>query len=167
LIDDILRREGSKYTEIPGDAGGATKWGITRDTLAGFRGRAVSKQEVADLTEEEARRIYETRYIQKPGYWRINNPDLQNLIVDCGVNHGPDRASRWLQTAVGAPVDGLVGRQTAELTNTKDAREVFAKVLCLRLQFYEVLDDRPGQQKFDKGWTNRCCEFVMILARMK
>src|SRR5690606_41674791 len=32
IIDDIIRREGTAYTEHPSDRGGATKYGITQST---------------------------------------------------------------------------------------------------------------------------------------
>ena len=166
IIDELIRREGSAYTNHPEDRGGPTKFGITQATLSASRGRPVTPRDVELLEEVEARAIYERRYVQDPGFWRINSPALRELIVDCGVNHGTTRAAKWLQSVVGAKPDGLVGRVTATLVNENPPKQVFAKVLCTRLRFYEDLDDQPGQAKFDMGWTNRCCEFVMLLASM-
>ena len=166
IVSEILRREGSKYTNDPSDRGGPTKYGITLSTLTRWRGRPCVAREVETLTEEEARRIYVAMYVEAPGFGRIQNEALRCLMVDCGVNHGPSRAVQWLQQAVGVGQDGILGRETAVAVNSADPRGVFAKVLCTRMRFYEDLDDQPGQARFDMGWTNRCCEFVMMLGAM-
>lgn len=166
IITEIIRREGSKYTNDPNDRGGPTKYGITLATLERWRGKDCLPKEVEALTESEARRIYQALYIKAPGFGRIQNDSLRALAVDCGVNHGTERSVRWLQQAAGSPQDGVLGRQTALAVNGSDPRALFAKVLCTRLRFYEDLDDQPGQARFDMGWTNRCCEFVLMLGSM-
>lgn len=166
IITEIIRREGTRYTNVPGDRGGPTKFGITLATLSGYRGSPCTAEDVKNLKEEEARAIYHRNYVEKPGFNRIQNEDLKELLVDCGVNHGQSRAVRWVQEAVGAVVDGKLGRETSLAINTAPAKNVFSKVLCTRLRFYEDLDDVPSQAKFDMGWTNRCCEFVLRLAEM-
>ena len=167
IIDELIRREGDKFTNDPVDKGGPTKYGITQATLSRYLGRPATVAEVQALSEDTARNIYATMYIEEPGFARIQNEHLRELLVDCGVNHGPSRPIRWLQAAVGARPDGVLGRGTSVLTNTASAKVVFAKVLCERLRFYEDLDDNdPSQERFQDGWTNRCCEFVMILATM-
>lgn len=165
ILDDICRREGSRYTNIPGDRGGPTKWGITLGTLRSIKPNATA-EDVKALTQAQACDIYKKQYIDAPGFSLIASEPLRELIIDCGVNHGPRRATKWLQAAVGASQDGVLGPNTASRVNSLDARTVFAEVLCTRLRFYEDLDDHPSQQKFDMGWTNRCCEFVKLLARM-
>lgn len=165
ILDEIIRRESPRYTNIAGDRGGPTKFGITLKTLSAYRGRACTAEDVKALKEPEAREIYRTQYVERPGFARVQNEHLKELLVDCGVNHGTDRAIRWAQAAVQVAVDGNLGRATSLALNTGPPREIFAKVLCTRLRFYEDLDDVPSQAKFDMGWTNRCCEFVMILAK--
>lgn len=167
LIDRVLQREGKVYTNRPADKGGPTKFGITLETLSIARGRPCTAQDVQLLSEDEARRIYFTRYLDGPGFAKIANPFLQELVVDCGVNHGPGRAARWLQTAAKVPVDGKVGPGTLDIVNHGPARELFAEVLCIRNSFYEDLDDKDQRQEENQdGWVNRVNEFIRMLARM-
>jgi lysozyme family protein len=167
IIDRILDREGAAYTNRSADKGGPTKYGITLETLRRWRGATATAADVAALTEGEARKIYQNDYIDAPGFWRIANPYLQELVVDCGVNHGQGRAARWLQLAAGVPVDGIVGVRTAQVVNAGNARELFAEVLATRNSFYEDLDDIDhGQEANEDGWVNRVNGFIRMLARM-
>lgn len=105
IIDDILKKEGSQYTNHSADRGGPTKWGITLDTLRAWRkAPSTSAADVQALTEDEARRIYYENYVVKPGYVHVMAlmPRLAAKLVDTGVNVGTRRASRWLQTALNA-----------------------------------------------------------------
>lgn len=167
LIDETIRREGAKFTNIGGDRGGPTKYGITQKTLSGYRKCPCSPADVAALTEAEARLIYRKLYIEEPGFSKIANEFLQELVVDCGINHGTGRASKWLQEAAVVKQDGNVGAGTILAVNSANPKLIFAKLLCTRFRFYEDLDDfDPSQEKFEDGWTNRACEFVMLLAEM-
>ncbi len=57
----VLKHEGG-YVDHPADPGGATNRGVTRATLAAWRGRPVSKAEVRALTRLEASAIYRKNY---------------------------------------------------------------------------------------------------------
>lgn len=160
LIDDILRREGG-YVDHPADRGGPTKYGITQDTLSQWRGHRVGKDAVQALTEAEARRIYQRQYIERPGFDKIEDATLRELIVDCGVNHGPARAAKWLQRAAGVTADGDVGPITLEAVNTAIPQVLFNRVLAARLEFYGRLITRdPAQSVFAAGWMARAAEFL-------
>lgn len=167
IIDQIIRREGSVYTDDPSDKGGPTKYGITLATLSASRGHACGPADVQALSEDEARQIYHQNFVVAPGFWRINDLNLCGLLVDCGVNHGPGTAIRWLQDAIGVTRDGNLGRTTATLANSGNSKILFGKILCARIKFYTGMADRDSSQaKFETGWMNRCCEFVTVLAGM-
>lgn len=160
LIDDILRREGG-FVDHPDDRGGATNFGITQDTLAQWRGRPVSVDEVRTLTPDEAAEIYAARYVLTPRFDGIEHDDLAALVVDCGVNHGPARAARWLQSAAGVAVDGMVGPVTLGAVNQQDGVTLYRAVLAERCRFYGRLITRdPSQAVFAAGWANRVAEFI-------
>lgn len=164
IIDDILRREGSKYTNHPSDRGGPTKWGITQAVLSEVRGKPASEADVAALTEAEARSIYEARYIRQPRFDQIANAALRDLVIDCGVNHGPGRAARWLQDAAGVTADGAIGPKTLTAVNGADPRVMYCKVLAARVRFYgRIIADDPRQAAFAAGWANRAAEFIVAL----
>jgi len=160
LIAEILRREGG-FVDHPDDRGGATNHGITQDALMQWRGRPVTVEEVHNLTEEEASDIYIARYVIAPGFDGIEHGPLTMLVVDCGVNHGPARASRWLQGAAGVTVDGMVGPVTLEAVNSQDGAVLYRAVLAERSRFYGRLIARdPSQAVFAAGWANRLAEFI-------
>jgi hypothetical protein len=65
MIDDILAREGG-FVNHPADRGGPTNFGVTQATLASWRGREATIDDVRSLTIDEARDIYRTKYYVGP-----------------------------------------------------------------------------------------------------
>lgn len=165
IIDAILRREGAAYTDHAADRGGPTKYGITQATLAKVRGKPVTPADVQNLTEIEARQIYLDRYVRKPGFDRIADPQLRALMVDAGVNQGPERALAWLQRACGVTADGVFGPTTERAVNELAPRMLRAKVTAARARAYgRLITDDPLQATFAAGWANRIAEFIEELA---
>lgn len=173
IIDNILRAEGSKYTNDPNDSGGATRFGVTQAVLARYRGRAVTAADVAALTEQEAREIYWNRYIVEPGFNAILqiSPAIAAEVIDTGVNCGQARAAEMLQRALNAfnrqekdypdvRVDGACGPGTISAlkaflsTRKTDGEKVLLRALnCLQGEFYIALAERrPKDEAFAFGW---------------
>ena len=161
LIGDILRREGG-FVNNDDDRGGATNYGITQDTLAQWRGKPVSVDDVRNLTRNEASEIYTARYYFQPKFDLIDNDDLAALVVDCGVNHGVSRAARWLQDATNdVVVDGMVGPITIEAVNSRSPGYLYRVILATRCRFYgRLITNDPTQATFAAGWANRVAEFI-------
>ncbi len=168
MIDDVLRREGSRYTDDPVDRGGPTKYGITQATLSEVRNRKVSAEEVEGLTEAEARAIYRKRYYYNPAIDRCP-AELQPFLFDAAVNHGPKRSIMWLQMACNKlghwdiQVDGSCGpvtQRTAKLALHACGTKLLAEMVRLRRDWYRsiVLSDQ-SQGRFLAGWLNRVAEF--------
>lgn len=168
MIDDILRREGG-YVDNPADRGGPTKFGITQKTLSIYIGRAALKSEVQNLTEDVARDIYERNYYYAP---RIDNlpEEIQPFIFDCAVNHGTRRAIKFVQSVCNhagyspqLSVDGAMGPNTRKAAEWAQAEmgDLFLKALVEeRKNFYMmIVQARPSQSVFLKGWMNRVKEF--------
>lgn len=167
LIDRLIKREGG-YVNNADDAGGATKYGITQTTLSTWR-RAVGEpwMDVADLTEDEAARIYKARYLVAPGYGGISDPEMQEFLFDFAVNSGPRAATSALQTALKAMgsdpglIDGDLGPRTRAAIDAVSARmaELYYRTKCER---YELLLRYVGadhrQAIFAAGWANRLDE---------
>lgn len=147
------------YVDHPSDPGGATNLGITRRTLAAWRGIEpwwhLDKQAVRQLGRQEAADIYLARF------WRPCGGDampagLDLAVFDFAVHSGPKRAVRALQVLVGAVPDGIVG------TNTKSAlagavrksgiEAVLRRFFSARLKFLKRL---PHYRKFARGWRAR------------
>lgn len=167
MIEDILRREGG-FVNDPADRGGATNFGITHKTLSRYLGRAVTVDEVRDLSKDLAREIYETQYFIAP---RIDTlpARIQPFAFDCAVNHGPKRAIRFVQQVCNAagfgPVDedGIMGPQTRSAAIAADDQmgDLFLNALVEeRRNFYRLIVARDeSQRRFLAGWLNRAGEF--------
>ena len=85
----ILREGGATYTNLSADAGGPTKYGITLATLHEWRQMPVSAEDVKDLTQGEAVRIYRARYF--PVWFDLVQAEgCVELLFDFAVNSGVD-----------------------------------------------------------------------------
>jgi lysozyme family protein len=172
LISDIIRREGG-YSNRAADRGGPTNWGITQATLAAWRGAPVSAEDVQRLTQKEAREIYLARYVLDPGFDAIRDEQLRGLVVDWGVNSGPDNPVRAMQKLLRVPVDGLFGPRTRAALALCDQHTLYIAMVRERTRelVNEAIDD-PDVVQFLRthprcdlhnlrGWVNRCLEFVV------
>lgn len=153
-LPHILKYEGG-YSDHSRDPGGATNMGITQATLANWRKKSVTKEDVLNLTVEEAADIY------KANYWDSCRCDdlplpLALVVFDCAVNSGIYRAGIWLQATVHAGQDGKIGNGTlAALKTFVDAREfpyLINGILDKRLAFLQSL---KTWDTFGKGWSVR------------
>jgi lysozyme family protein len=146
----VLDREGG-FVRHPLDPGGATKFGITRSTLARARNGPVTVAAVRNLTEGEARAIY------RRFYWDVIQaddlpPGIDLALFDFAVNSGPPRAVRTLQEILGVPADGIAGPQTLAAAGAADPRAILHDLSRARLRFLARL---TNWRAFGRGWTNR------------
>lgn len=156
IIDAILEREGSEYTDDPADRGGPTKWGITIPDLP----IGSTAETVQALTRERAVEIYRQKYILSPGFGTIPLP-LRAQVVDCGVLHGVTTAVRMLQEALGVPVDGKLGPLT--LRAVDGTPNVGNKLAIVRLKYIaRIVQKNPSQAKWLAGWVNRATSFIAV-----
>lgn len=181
IIDDLVRREGDRYTNHPADLGGPTKYGITLKTLEQYRGRSVTPGEVERLTEAEARAVYSALFIDRAGFGRIQHDALRALVVDSGVQHGVQRVALWLQDIAEidlAQRDGIFGPKSAAALNALRPRDVFAEVVARRAELYGRLITKDPirvqaaltgyrlQAENAAGWANRLSEFIRQTAML-
>jgi hypothetical protein len=146
----VLAKEGG-FSDDPADPGGATQMGITARTLAAWRGRPVTADEVRALPPEEAKEIYRAQY------WNLMRcEDLPRgvdlAVFDFGVNAGPATAVKALQRAIGTMPDGAVGPFTLRAAQSTDPRALVGAICQARLEVYRGLG---GFARFGKGWTSR------------
>lgn len=158
----VLKHEGG-YVDHPKDPGGATNLGITRATLADYRGRPVSKQEVMNLTVTEAIEIYRKKYA---GVIRYNDlpSGLDHVTLDPAINSGPKRGAQWLQKGLGVKADGKIGKDTLAAARGSNVPQVIQRACAIRMGFLRGLKTWGS---FGKGWSRRVAEveaFSMKLA---
>lgn len=161
LIDEILASEGG-FVNHPNDKGGPTNHGITQATLAAYRGRPVTLDDVRNLSATEAREIYLRDYVTGPGFDRIQHPLLRYCVVDFGVNSGTGRAARFLQQVAGVRQDGAVGPITLKAVNALDGERAAVRYIARRMRFVaRIVGSNRSQAAFILGWTRRITEPLM------
>lgn len=148
----VLRHEGG-YVNHPADPGGATNKGVTQVVYDGFRNRlGLPKRSVRHITETEVRDIY------KRQYWEAVKGDelpagIDYMVFDGAVNSGPSRSGRWLQSALGVKVDGVIGEATLNAARQHPNHDVLIARACrIRMGFLRGLRTWPT---FGRGWTSR------------
>ena len=149
-LDFVLRAEGG-FSDHVDDPGGATNMGITRATLAGVRGHAVSRADVRALTREQATEIYRSLY------WRAVRGDelpagVDMVLFDHAVNSGPKAAIRTLQGALGFKQNGLLTLRCVDAAQGSDHAALVRKLCAARMNFLRRLSTWIV---FRRGWTAR------------
>jgi lysozyme family protein len=157
----VLKHEGG-WADHPSDPGGATMKGITIGTYAQFKGRKVTKDELRAISDAEIAAIYRRRY------WDVVRGDglpsgLDYTTFDAAVNSGPARAAKWLQQAVGAPVDGKIGPATVRMANLAPPIKSIETMHAIRASFLRSLKTWPT---FGKGWQRRIDDVRIEALRM-
>ena len=150
-LEVILHHEGG-YVNHPTDPGGETNLGVTKRVYEEWGGTKSMK----DLTPEDVEPIY------KKNYWdKVKGDELPEALALCvfdfGVNAGPGRAAKYLQSLVSAlPIDGGIGPMT--LAAVDKYIDKFSVELAVeryqeaRQKYYEELSTFDT---FGRGWTRR------------
>lgn len=149
----ILHHEGG-YVNHPKDPGGETNLGVTKRVYEEWGGT----KDMRDLTVEDVEPIY------KKNYWnRVKADDLPDgldlCLFDFGVNAGPGRAAKYLQTMIGTVADGGIG------PNTLRALANYVEEVGVEQAVYNYQDSRQKYyqslstfETFGRGWTRRVDE---------
>lgn len=169
-----MREEGAeRYTDDPRDPGGPTKYGIAlnynRKVIPDKDGNGViDARDVQRLTEEDARRIYETVYWTPNKCDRLPAP-LALMYADMVFNPGPGAAPRLLQEALneacGAKltVDGVVGAATLAAAGRAELNVLLPELAARRQRYYV---SRSGWNAYGNGWTRRVMRCLCAAQRL-
>ncbi len=150
LIETREQRRAVGYVNDPDDAGGETKFGVAKNANLDLN--------ITELTWEQAKSVYYNRYWVKGACDRLP-PRVAVLHFDGCVNHGTGRASKFLQRAVGAVEDGVIGNKTAQAVADLDEIDVCNFICDQREQFYrDIVANKPTQAKYLNGWMRRIQE---------
>lgn len=142
----LLKWEGTVFENDPDDPGGATKYGIDQ--------RSHPRENIRQLTKARAAEIYRAEYW---GRVRADEmpPAVGEVVANIAVNCGIGRAAKWLQRAVGASEDGIIGDDTIRRTNAMSDAKTLARALIARTQQHYRDSAKGRLAKFLTGWTNR------------
>lgn len=155
VLTVVLKWE-SGYVNHPGDPGGPTNMGITLKTLEGWRGAPLTAEDVKALTHDEAEAIYKARYWAACRCEAFEFP-VALMVFDAAVNHGPGRAARLLQEALGVSVDGAIGPVTLDAAQAKDPVALATEIAARRMVFYGSL---KTFKTFGLGWSRRLMDVL-------
>ena len=160
-LETILHHEGG-YVNHPKDPGGETNLGVTKRVYLEHGGT----KDMKDLLVEDVAPIY------KKGYWdKMKGDELPNgldlCVFDFGVNAGPGRSAKYLQTMIGTVADGGIGPNT--LAKLREYVEEHGLATAIdnfqeaRQEYYEKLSTFDT---FGKGWTRRVDETTQLAKTM-
>ena len=178
LAAEIVAREGG-FVNDPDDPGGATKHGVTLNTLRRLglditRDTRIDMADVRALTQAQAVDIYVEYYFNRTGVAALPDP-LQASVFDMYVNAGGNavKVLQRLLTTMGFPCDpdGQIGPQTIRAAQmayeAAPSHLVDAYGIARRNYYYALADARPASRKYARrrdggkgGWITRAEEFI-------
>jgi lysozyme family protein len=148
---DVTRADPGNWT------GGRVGEGRLLGTKYGLSAASYPDLHIAALSLEDAQAIYRRDYWDRMSADRLP-PALALLMLDAGINNGVSRASCWLQSIVGAEIDGRIGDKSvaaaAAYVAAHGAAALCVELLAQRLIFMAGL---PTWPIFGLGWGRRLC----------
>jgi len=147
-LDLVLKAEGG-WVNHPSDPGGETNLGVTKRVWEEYIGHTV--ESLKKLTKEDVAPLYELKY-WRPCYGEVLPRGLDFVVFSMGVNAGPGRSVKLLQSSIGCVPDGVIGPATRGLISDSNSATLIAKFSESRREYYRSLKNFPI---FGKGWLNR------------
>lgn len=151
----LPQNDGQPLHDTEADPGGATSWGVTFSTYAGWQTQhGLPYPSVADLaaaTQDDLAPILQAWFWKPVGCDGLPVPVALMVFEACGMS-GPGVAARVLQRAVGAAVDGDVGPRTLAAANAMGAAELIA---TLTATYEAYVNGLPTAPRFARGWDRR------------
>jgi len=149
IVKTLAKEGGAKFTDVPNDKGGATKFGISQ--------AAYPTLDIRNLTEQQARDIY------KRDYWdRVRGDDITSQLIaenifDSAVNMGVRTTSRLVQNMLEIdPADGVIGSASLGVINQQAEKDFMLKFTLIKIGYYaSICNKNREQSKFLLGWVNR------------
>ena len=152
---DIIEIEGG-YDNDPDDAGGETKYGISK--------RSYPNEDIKNLTPERAIEIYTRDWWNPLNLSSIQDQTTANLVFRFAVNSGKGTAVKMLQECLNTfvpiipsvTVDGVLGQRTLQAINnirTIRLHDTFRVASCK--YYLDLVTRKPSQKKYFQGWIKR------------
>lgn len=161
IVAKLLKAEGG-FVDHPSDPGGVTNRGITMASWAAYLGRETSRDEMKELSKEQAIKFYKSEYWDRRRVEEFE-PGLRHIWFDMSVNHGSKNAGKILQQSVNTrqgntalDVDGLVGPNTMGRIGVLGLRDILVERFmffannCFRRSRYA---ERTSSNDFIRGWS--------------
>jgi lysozyme family protein len=158
-FDYVMYHEGG-YVNDPRDAGGETKFGISK--------RSYPHLDIKNLTHDQARQIYFCDFWTKAKCEQINNENIAIKFFDLAVHAGIRQAVKLIQRALRSAEqsvadDGIIGPLTLQAINKADPTDLLAALKSEAAGYYRlIVHANPSQRKFINGWLNRAYHSTTI-----
>jgi lysozyme family protein len=178
IAEDIVAREGG-YVNDPDDPGGATKYGVTIQTMRALGldldgNGVIDASDVQRLSPERATDIFVEHYFQRPRIGLLPaalHPTVFDMYVNSGSNAVKILQRLLRDMGLDIAVDGVIGPQTARAANAALVQApghlVDAYGIARRNYYYGIGDRRPASRKFARrrdggkgGWILRAESFI-------
>ena len=163
-------------SDHPNDRGGVTAFGASIEFVKGIASTAsgknflqaqsiklpITRATILSLTKEQAAAMFKREFWDKLGLDRL--PYRQALLLyDAAVNHGPKKAvvlsqrgcNKLVTYGVRLEEDGIIGPKTLAALKADTDALVKAIIQARREYYAAIVENKPDQQVFYKGWLNR------------
>ena len=147
-LDLVLKSEGG-WVNHPSDPGGETNLGVTKRVWEEWVGHPV--ESMKNLTKDQVAPLYEQKY-WRPCYGEVLPRGLDLVVFSMGINAGPGRSVKLLQSSIGCVPDGVIGPRTRGLICESNIATLISKFSESRREYYRSLKNFPV---FGKGWLAR------------
>ena len=148
------------YVKDPKDAGGETKFGISK--------RSYPHLDIKNLVRDQVRKIYFCDFWMKAKCEQIDDENLAVKFFDLAVHTGIPQAVKLIQRALrsaGEQVveDGIIGSITLTAINKADPTDLLPALKSEAAGYYRLIASiNPSQQKFINGWLSRAYSTTTI-----
>jgi lysozyme family protein len=146
-LDLVIKSEGG-WVNNPADPGGETNLGVTKRVWEEYVGHPV--QTLKNLTKADIAPLYEQKY-WRPTYGEVLPRGLDFLCFSMGVNAGPGRSVKLLQSSIGCIPDGNIGPNTMAKIRESNVATLINQFSESRRGYYRSLN----KPQFEHGWLNR------------
>jgi lysozyme family protein len=164
-VNYVLVNEGGLVDKRQ-DSGGITNFGITFPMLTSFRQRQCSDADIINLTEIEAKRIYETLFWNKLSVSGLNQA-VATAILDVAVNNGQTVAIKLAQHCLPSHIlaDGVMGTETLNALDKVNVELfIYNYVGILQDRYVDLCVNATNQLVFLKGWLRRSRRLFTLLS---
>jgi lysozyme family protein len=151
------------YSNNPNDPGGATMHGVTLATYRTFKSDpSLTAADVHAISDADVQTIY------RKLYWDVMSCDklpagVDLMVFDFGVNAGPERSIKFLQSALGVPADGEFGEVSVEALGKLLPTAIIRILGIAQESYYRSL---PTFKEFGEGWIKRIDEREVLAFSM-
>lgn len=170
----IIRNEGY-YSNTPGDTGGETWEGISRNNFPKWAGWPIIDSHKNHPDFPSVLKNLSNLQVLVDNFYQfsewdvmkadqINNQSIANFLVDWEINAGSAAAIEHSQEILGiSPIVNNMGPRTLAGINANSNQDFFNKIQFARRKFYlDIVNAHPSDRKFLNGWLVRTTSFNFV-----